>query len=142
MLTLFILAALSQADAGTVLTVDAGTSVSNPLAGLYGSCPTTEFADGGTAELSFPAERLGPLLHPLPADAGATSDWYVPYPRPQRSSCRLAACEERVRELDTWGRGLSLPWWAAASIAISAAALAAWGTWELCSRVPVLCGGR
>lgn len=127
-------------DGGTF--VETGPTVINPLAGLYDGCPAVEYADGGHAEYAFPVKRTGSFIEELAPDAGATSDWYTPYPRPQRASCRLAACEERVKELDSWGRGLNLPWWAAVSIAVTAAGLAAWGTYELCVRVPVVCGGR
>ena len=121
--------------------LDAGVDAS-PLTELYGSCPEVTYADGGSAASAFPVERADNFITERPADAGAHSDWYVPYPRPQRLSCRLAACEERVVELDRWGRSLTLPWWAVLSIGAAAATLGAWGMWEVCSRLPVLCGGR
>ena len=129
---------LAQADAGST---DAGISA-NPLTEIYGSCPEVTFSDGGVAELAFPVKRTGSFIEELSIDAGSTSDWYSPYPRPQRVSCKLAACEARVEELDSWGRSLNLPWWAALSIGIAAAAAGATVMYEVCTRVPAICGSR
>jgi len=127
-------------DAGTVDSVDAG--VISPLDGLYASCPAVEFADGGSAAPAIPVKRTGSFIEELPSSESAHADYLLPYPRPQRLSCKLAACEERVLELDGWGRSLNLPLWASISIAVTAAALGAWGMYEVCTRLPVLCGGR
>ncbi len=138
-----VLVTIGQVDAGSLVadggvdSADAGSG-SSPLSEIYAACP----AIGPDTPLAFPVHRTGSFIEELPPDAGATSDFYVPYPRPQRSSCRLAACEARVVELDSFTRSIQLPWWAALSIAVTAASLAVYGTWEVCSRVPTLCGGR
>ena len=132
---------LMQIDGG-VDDVDAGSTFANPLAEIYASCPEVEFSDGGVAELAFPVKRTGSFIDELQPDAGASSDWYMPYPRPQRNACRLAACEARVEELESWGRNLQLPWWAALSIGLAAAAAGATVMYEICTRMPVVCGGR
>ncbi|TAL42388.1 MAG: hypothetical protein EPN91_08390 [Salinibacterium sp.] len=133
------LVALAQLDGGSAIESDAGQA--STLTELYGSCPEVEFADGGHAEYAFPVKRTGSFIEELPPDAGASADYVLPFPRAQRTSCRLAACEARVVELDSWGNGLQLPWWAALSIAVTSAALGVLGTYELCVHVPI-CGGR
>lgn len=130
MLTFLALAVL--ADAGTL---DAGT---HTRATIYDSCPEVNFADGGSAPLAFPATVRDGALVPLPADAGGTSDWYMPYPRAQRVSCRIEACIERGEELERWKKP-TMQW-----LVVSAAASAFLGgmalTYGVCTRWPVTCG--
>ena len=136
-----VLVTMGQVDAGSgdAGIADAGVAApSTPLSEIYAACPVI----GPDTPLAFPVKRTGSFIDELPADAGATSDFYVPYPRPQRSSCRLAACEARIAELDSYTRSIQLPWWAALSIGVLAAGFGAWGMWEVCARLPVLCGGR
>lgn len=140
-LALIVLAGVDGGFVNAGVDVDAGTAI-DTLTAIYAACPEVEFTDGGVAPLAFPVKLTGSFIEELSADAGATSDWYTPYPRPQRTGCRLAACESRVTQMDTFTRSLTLPWWAAVSIGVSAAFLGAWGMWEVCAHVPALCGGR
>lgn len=144
MLTLVLVAALAQGgDAGDGAggDSDAGDAgVEPPNTNIYGSCPEVEYTDGGSAPVAFPAELdEHRVLRELLPDAGATSSWYLPYPRPQRLACKLAACEERNGEMEQWRKPTMV--WLIVSAAVSAAILAAVVTYEICSKLPI-CGSH
>lgn len=120
MLPLVLVAVVAQTDGGMLLTSGSPVFIS--------ACPEVNYADGGHAEYAFPVERKGSFIEELPADAGSNSDWYMPYPRGQRSACRLAECEEKVSE------GIK-PWqsWLLVSSLVTGVLLGGYGMYQVCS---------
>lgn len=116
-------------DSGTSA-LDAGT--------IYSACPEVEFSDGGSAPEAFAAELHGGVLTPVVPDGG--NDWYLPYPRGQRVACKLAACEERVRDLEKYTDTWVPPSWLWITSVVSAAILGAVLVGTVCNKLPFVCG--
>lgn len=126
-------------DAGTDAGIDAGVSApdAGPYDGIFNECPEVDYADGGHAPYAFPVAVPFGVLTQVTPDGG--NDWYMPYPRGQRISCKLAACEERVTDYDAWAK--PLPAWAVISAAISNLGFGLLSAYEICSKFPNLCKG-
>lgn len=127
------------ADGGASTTIaldtqDAGVSVLTPNP-LFAECPEVDYADGGHAPYAFPFELHSGVLTQVSPDGG--NDWVMPFPRPQRVSCMLAACESRDEQLEVWRKPVPA-WVVFASFALGIVA-AGFGAFELCTRTSV-CG--
>lgn len=121
MFAILVAAVLSQVDGGSP---------------LYSSCPEVDYADGGHAAYAYPVEVRGSFLEPVEHPDGG-NDYLLPYPRAQRTACRLQACEERNVEVELW-RKPQFGWLLAASFVVGVV-LTSFVAYEFCAHVPI-CG--